>query len=196
MKNTFYIFLALLLLMVAYLVFRIIVRRDYAAQGRLSTFSSLLQLAVLLAFFSFPYLYNPPDWALFWKASPTAPPGLHLVGFILISTGMLCSFGTMAWFGIRRAFGIQVKGLKKEGPYRITRNPQLVGGYFMVLGPFLQWPSLYALGWILMFAIIAHWMIIAEEEHLHRIFGKEYEKYCSEVPRYLSAGIRKRGASA
>lgn len=28
-------------------------------------------------------------------------------------------------------------------------------------------------------------MIITEEEHLSRVFGEEYQRYCSQVPRYL-----------
>lgn len=41
------------------------------------------------------------------------------------------------------------------------------------------------LGWVLMYALIGHWMIITEEEHLGRVFGGDYNEYCKEVPRYL-----------
>jgi protein-S-isoprenylcysteine O-methyltransferase Ste14 len=95
------------------------------------------------------------------------------------------AFGTMGWFGIKRAFGISVDGLQQEGPYKISRNPQVLGGYLLVIGVALQWPSLYSLGWILMYAIIMHWMVITEEEHLNRVFGEEYERYCARVPRYI-----------
>jgi protein-S-isoprenylcysteine O-methyltransferase Ste14 len=91
----------------------------------------------------------------------------------------------MSWFGIKRAFGIHIDGLKEEGPYQISRNPQILGGYLLVIGTSLQWPSLYSLCWILLYAIITHWMVITEEEHLRRIYGEEYEEYCSKVPRYL-----------
>lgn len=36
-----------------------------------------------------------------------------------------------------------------------------------------------------MYALISHWMVITEEEHLAKVFGDIYEQYCSEVPRYL-----------
>jgi protein-S-isoprenylcysteine O-methyltransferase Ste14 len=107
--------------------------------------------------------------------------------YMFICLGFLVAFGTMAWFGIKRAFGIHIDGLKKVGPYKLSRNPQILGGYFLVIGASLQLPSFYSLGWILFYAIIAHWMVITEEEHLLRIFGEEYEEYCSEVPRYLLA---------
>jgi protein-S-isoprenylcysteine O-methyltransferase Ste14 len=180
-----YFFLAMLLLLFAYIVFRRIIQRDYAARGRLSTLSSSLQLLVFAGFFGFPYLYNPPEWALFWMVSPSSSQGLYLAGLLFVCVGFLVAFGTMAWFGIGRAFGIHINGLKKVGPYRLSRNPQILGGYLLAIGIAMQWPSLYSVGWILLYAIIGHWMVITEEEHLLRIYGDEYEEYCSEVPRYL-----------
>ena len=185
MKQILYIFLAILQLIFAYVVFRLIVRRDYITRGRLSTLSSSLQLIVFAGFFSFPYLFNPPEWAWFWVESTSSSQGFHLAGLVLIGIGFITAFGTMAWFGIKRAFGIFIDGLKKEGPYKLSRNPQIIGGYLLVIGTSLQRPSLYTIGWILMYAIVTHWMVITEEEHLLRIFGEEYEEYCSEVPRYL-----------
>jgi protein-S-isoprenylcysteine O-methyltransferase Ste14 len=116
---------------------------------------------------------------------------LFLTGLILICLGLLSAFGVMAWFGIKRAFGMQPEGLFMEGPYRTTRNPQILGAYLLVFGTALQRPSLYALGWIVMYGLMTHWMVISEEEHLLRVFGEEYEGYCQDVPRYLQIG-RKR----
>jgi protein-S-isoprenylcysteine O-methyltransferase Ste14 len=109
----------------------------------------------------------------------------QLIGLILIGLGFIVAFGTMAWFGIGKAFGLKVEGITRQGPYKISRNPQILGGYLLVIGTAVQRPSLYALGWLLMYALIAHWMIITEEEHLSRLFGEEYQRYCSQVPRYL-----------
>jgi len=196
MKHIFYFLLAIVLLLFAYVVFRLIVRHDYTTRGRLSTLSSSLQLIVFIGFFSFPYQFNPPEWTWFWKVSTSSSQGLHLAGLVLIGIGFMGAFGTMAWFGIKRAFGIYIDGLKKAGPYQVSRNPQILGGYLLVIGASLQWPSLYMIGWTLMYAIIAHWMVITEEEHLLRIYGEEYEEYCSEVPRYLLARRKKSRASA
>lgn len=179
------VLLAALLLLFAYAVFRLIVRRDYAAQGRLGALSSGLQLLVFLGFFCFPYLFNPPAWAWFWTAGSSSSPGLYLAGLVVICVGFVVAFGTMGWFGMKRAFGISVDGLQQEGPYKISRNPQVLGGYLMVVGVSLQWPSLYSLGWILLYATITHWMVITEEEHLDRVFGEEYQQYCARVPRYV-----------
>jgi protein-S-isoprenylcysteine O-methyltransferase Ste14 len=178
-------FLAFLLLISAYLVFRVIVRRDYQTRGTLRWISSAYQLLVFFAFFCFPYSFNPPEWGEFWRISTAESPVLYTTGLILIILGIVFAFGTMAWFGIGQAFGVLNTGLRKTGPYRISRNPQIVGGSLLVIGPVLQWPSLSMVGWMGMFALIMHWMVLTEEEHLKKVFGEEYESYCQEVPRYF-----------
>ena len=190
MRPLVYFFLAALLLAFAYVVFRRIVRRDYAARGRLGTLSSSLQLLVFVAFFGFPYLYNPPEWALFWLASSSSSQALYPAGLLVMCAGFVLAFGTMAWFGFGRALGTHGTGLKKAGLYRLSRNPQILGGYLLTIGTAIQRPSLYALGWVLCYGIIGHWMVITEEEHLLRVCGEEYAAYCSEVPRYLPLGRR------
>ena len=179
------LFLAILLLLFAYIVFRQIVRRDYLERGKLSVFASTLQLLVFCGFFFFPYLFNPPEWVYFWRLSIAERHYGQEIGFVIICLGFLVAFGTMAWFGIGKAFGLNVDGLTSWGPYQVSRNPQILGGYLLVIGTAIQRLSLYSLGWIVLYAIISHWMVITEEEHLSRVYGKEYEKYCSKVPRYL-----------
>ena len=180
-----YLFLAILLLLFAYFVFRRVVRADYLERGRLGWMASILQQCVFGAYFSFPYLFNPVDWPWFWRLSGSVLAVFYWSGFGLMCLGFIIAFGTMAWFGIGKAFGLKVEGITKQGPYKLSRNPQILGGYLLVIGTVLQWPSLYALGWLVMYAILAHWMVITEEEHLSRLFGEDYQRYCSEVPRYL-----------
>lgn len=162
-----YITLAFVLLGLAYGVFRILVRNDYLRKGKLGTFSSCLQLGVFAGLMSFPYLFNPREWPWIWML--VGPTSYHqqLLGLAIIILGFIVAFGTMAWFGLRRAFGMEVKGLIHEGPYRFTRNPQILGGYLLVIGTTVQWPSLYSLGWIVMSGIatsepavdLLHWML-------------------------------------
>jgi protein-S-isoprenylcysteine O-methyltransferase Ste14 len=176
---------ALILLMLAYIVFRQVVRKTYRSQGRLNFLSSTLQLFVFLCYFCFPYVFAPPAWPWFWRFEGPAPTWLQVIGLVLICLGFIIAFGTMAWFGLGRALGRNVKGLICQGPYRISRNPQVLGGYLLVVGTAFQWPSFYSLGWVLMYALIMHWMVTTEEEHLRRVFGKTYQDYRAKVPRYL-----------
>jgi protein-S-isoprenylcysteine O-methyltransferase Ste14 len=103
----------------------------------------------------------------------------------MVIVGLGSSVGIMVWFGLGRAFGIKVKGIIRTGPYRFSRNPQMLGGWLAVLGVFVYKPSLYGLGWVLIWAVLGHWMISAEEDHLRRVFGQAYEDYCEKTPRYL-----------
>ena len=180
-----FIILILLLLAAAYVVFRLIVRRDYLLQGYLTWYSSALQLLVFAGLMCFPYLFLPPVWPWFWTLDGPTSHQQQVIGLIVIVSGFVIAFGTMGWFGIQRAFGLRTQGLICTGPYRLTRNPQVLGGYLLVIGTSLQWPSWYALVWIALYGISVHWMIISEEEHLQAIFGSDHESYCLRTPRYL-----------
>ncbi len=173
---------AVLLLAFAYLVFYRVVAQDYLKKGRLSWLASALQLLVLVAFFLFPYLYMPSEWAWDWLPNGTWN---RLIAFVLASTGVLLAFGTMIWFGLKRAFGLEAKGIVTTGLYRYTRNPQIIGAWLMVLGVFAYLPSLYNVGWVLIWALISYWMVVNEESYLRRLYGEEYERYCEQTPRYL-----------
>jgi len=111
--------------------------------------------------------------------------GLRTCGILCITAGLLSAFGTMSWFGLRRAFGLDVSRLLQSGPYRLSRNPQLVFGILLVVGTVILWPSWYAAGWAVLYAVIAHLMVLTEEEHLHAEYGEEYDSSCARVPRYL-----------
>ncbi len=173
------------LLAAAFLVFRILVRRDYRERGRLTLLSSMLELAICLGYASVPYIYNPPCWPYVWSCQPSAPRALAVVGYALIAGGAILGFGSMAWLGLRRSFGRQVTGLYRSGPYGLSRNPQVVGGLIMVWGIALLWPSWYAVGWAALWIVMFHPMVLTEEEHLRRSYGDEYARYCERVPRYV-----------
>jgi protein-S-isoprenylcysteine O-methyltransferase Ste14 len=179
------LFWGLILLSAAFLVFRFIVKHDYLTKGKLSPGASFLQLAILSAVIGFPSLFNPEEWLIFWRMDLVLYPWHQWLGSWLIILGIGFAFGTMFWFGLRRAFGLQHADLIRHGPYRFSRNPQILGGYGMVFGVFLQWPSLPALGWMGIYGVVCHLMILTEEEYLKSAFGSAYEEYCREVPRYL-----------
>jgi protein-S-isoprenylcysteine O-methyltransferase Ste14 len=136
-----YLSFAAVLLFAAFIVFRKIVRRDYLVKGSLTWLSSLLQLLIFAAWMCIPYLYNPPEWPWFWNPVDTLGSWYVFMGFFLIVLGFVVAFGTMFWLGMRRAFGIQTQGLVQTGPYRYSRNPQILGGCLLVVGVMLQWPS-------------------------------------------------------
>ena len=61
----------------------------------------------------------------------------------------------------------------------------LICGAFMILGYAVLWPSRYAIGWMMLFAIMIHLMVLTEEEFLGNMYGEAYVQYCQQVPRYV-----------
>jgi protein-S-isoprenylcysteine O-methyltransferase Ste14 len=196
MKIVVYFVSTALLIAFAFVVFRVFVRRDYQRNGRLTLRTSLLEPLVWGLYMSFPYLYNPPQWVSFWSREVPVSEPLRIVGVVCIAIGLVLAFGTMLWFGLRRAFGLQVKGLVQSGPYRVMRNPQIVGGSLLVLGSVALWPSWYAVGWVMLYGVVGHVMVVTEEEHLLAVHGEEYARYCQRVPRYVGAWWRRQKTAA
>jgi protein-S-isoprenylcysteine O-methyltransferase Ste14 len=176
---------ALLLIVIAFAIFHVLVRRDYQRKGQLTLASSILQVVIWGLYMSFPYIYNPAEWVCFWSRDVPVSAPVRVAGLVCIAVGLTSAFGTMIWFGLRRAIGLQVNELIQRGPYRISRNPQLVGVGFLVIGTVLLWPSWYAVGWVVLCGIVGHLMVMTEEEHLQEVYEEEYEQYCEQVPRYL-----------
>lgn len=180
MELTVYMLLVLLLLVAAFLVFRIFVRRDYQRQDRLTLFSAILQWIIFGLWFIFAFYDAPSDWP-----PPDANMVITTIGLILVVVGLPGMFIIMGAFGFRRASGTEVNVLVESGLYRLTRNPQLVTGGLGVIGYGLVFQSWHAMGLVVLFVVIAHMMVLTEEEHLRKVYGEEYGKYCERVPRYL-----------
>jgi protein-S-isoprenylcysteine O-methyltransferase Ste14 len=176
---------ALVLLAVAIMLFRSPVREDYRAMGRLSTFTVALQALLFFIYGGFPYLYVPDDWPAVHVSL-----GVRILGLAGIVLGLSTLLFGIIRLGIRRSLGRRLGKLNQSGLYGKSRNPQAVACGLYVIGFAILWPSLYALAWALLYVPIIHMMVITEEEHLRRAYGKEYERYFERVPRYL--GLLKR----
>lgn len=71
-------------------------------------------------------------------------------------------------------------------------HPLLAAYFFFLAGYALFWPSWLGLVWLGPYGLIAHLMVLTEEGHLRRVFGREYEDYSGRTPRYL--GVPRKGA--
>jgi protein-S-isoprenylcysteine O-methyltransferase Ste14 len=73
-----------------------------------------------------------------------------------------------------------------SGPYAYVRNPMITGVVLILTGEALMLPS-WAIGiWTIVFLIInMFYFPLSEEPGLRKRFGKEYEEYCKNVPRYI-----------
>jgi len=181
MNTTVYFVSAAVLLIAAFVVFRVIVRRDYQRKGRLTWFSGLLELLIFSLWAWFAYEYSPSDW-----------PALHvgltikIIGWILFAGGFTVTFVAMGWLGMARSFGWAPDVLKQSLFYGVTRNPQSVAFMLGMIGYLMLWPSWYGLGAVILVAAMVHVMILTEEEHLLAVHGDEFARYCERVPRYLA----------
>lgn len=184
MSIPLYVVSAFILIAFAFITFRIIVRRSYRDRGRLTWFSTSLECLVFCSWGTFTWEDLPSGW-------PPADinPILSTFSWLGIAIGLTVMFILIFWFGWLRAMGQKVSTLIQSGPYRISRNPQSVACGIAVIGYALLGPSWHTLGWVILFSVIIHMMVLTEEEHLREIFGEEYVKYCARVPRYI--GVRK-----
>lgn len=156
------------------------VKVDYAARGKLTFLSTFLQfvLFALHGVASYSFL----DSRL--SEVKTARP-LFECAVVLMVVGLLATFAGMGRLSWGDTVGSSVTGLRTTGPYRFTRNPQLVAYFVFLAGYALFWPSWLGLVWLGLYGLIAHLMVLTEEGHLRRVFGGEYEDYCQRTPRYL-----------
>lgn len=72
-----------------------------------------------------------------------------------------------------------------NGIYKYSRNPAFVGFNLMFAGVFFTYPDILTLIVWFINMIAFHLLILQEEKHLLAVFGKEYEKYKRNVPRYF-----------
>jgi protein-S-isoprenylcysteine O-methyltransferase Ste14 len=163
------------------------VRNDYLKRGRLSPASALLELVFFALHANTIYLFIPIKW-------PNIPPLakdaiLYYPSVFIIIVGLVIVLIAIIPLGYYRTMGLKSKNLKTNGLYKFTRNPQLIGYYLLLIGFAVSYPSFYSIGWIIIFGIIAHLMVITEEEYLLKIYGDRYQNYCNRVPQYLSVKI-------
>lgn len=165
------------------MIFRIVVRRDYLKRGSLSFFATTLEFVIFALHANLPYLYLGVPWPLF----PPLPESSlqRILSLLIISAGLLATLGIMAKLGFNTTLGEQPGFIRQSGPYRWSRNPQLLSYGVMILGFVGLYPSINSAAWFMLYAAIAHLMVLTEEEHLRNQFGPQYDEYCKQVPRYI-----------
>ena len=109
--------------------------------------------------------------------------------FVFTVLGFSIQLGFLLWaVWARRILGQNWSGaiattinqqLLQSGPYKFIRHPIYTGLLGMYLGTAFISGEIHALiGFAL--AVLAYWRKIRlEEQHLHDLFGAEYEEYCS-----------------
>ena len=151
-------------------------RWEYRKRGRLTFFGVLL----LCAMFFVPNLIL--EYATVYEMPSTL---LDYIGVLVGIVGVvLCLISVILFGSVAKMMCLDTGELTLSGPYRWSRNPQYVGWFLFLLGFALNDWSLWCLAALLVVVIYLHLLILVEEEHLRRVFGKQYLDFCKKVPRY------------
>jgi len=178
--------IVILYLVATFIIFRFFVRRDYLKKGKLTLFSTVLEWAIFFGWGFFTYFD-----LLAGRFDQIKSPIIVVISWIFIIVGLSFLFVGIIKLGFRRSNGLQVNNLHQSGLYNLTRNPQVVACTFAVLGYALLYFSWHTLGWVIIYLVAIHTMVITEEEHLLDKFGNSYEDYCRRAPRYLGHSRKK-----
>ena len=128
------------------------------------------------------------------KWAPLYPPAtLSLLVFSSLSLllGFTLAIVTVKLFKIKGGGGTPapwkpINNLIIEGPYKLVRNPMLLGVYFILFGMavFLSsWPIFIWL--VVFFAGYNTYTVFKEEPELQERYGKSYLQYKEGVPRWI-----------
>lgn len=117
-------------------------------------------------------------------------PARHPLSWLLILPGaavLLESLFRFAWHGLGTAAPIApTKHLVVSGLYRFVRNPMYIAVIFLVLGQAIYFSNPATCIYAAFLAIAFHlFVILYEEPTLRRTHGAQYERYCTQVNRWL-----------
>jgi protein-S-isoprenylcysteine O-methyltransferase Ste14 len=73
----------------------------------------------------------------------------------------------------------------ENGPYRVSRNPQWLGLFFVLLGSAISVGVWLYIGLVVLVGIIYHKQILDEEKACIKKYGDSYREYMERIPRYF-----------
>lgn len=140
-------------------------------------------------------------WALnrYWPLLALIPAPWNRMGWVIIAISPIAfGAGAIRFRSARTTINPfrpdTATTLVTSGVYAWTRNPMYLGLLILLLGWAVILGSLSPfLGPVLFVPLMQKAQIGPEEQALRRLFGKEYEEYCSRVRRWFG---RKRSAGA
>ena len=72
-----------------------------------------------------------------------------------------------------------------KGPYAINRNPVYSGFLLIFAGCFITFANWVFLIYLFAGFFMIHRQVLLEEKSMRKLFGAEYDEYCSRVGRYF-----------
>jgi steroid 5-alpha reductase family enzyme len=105
---------------------------------------------------------------------------IFLVGAIIYSIGYIFEISALHYFRIAPV-GKPVVG----GPYRISRNPQWLGLFLVLLGSAIAATIWLYIAMVVIVGFIYHIQILDEEAACMKKYGESYRDYIERMPRYF-----------
>jgi protein-S-isoprenylcysteine O-methyltransferase Ste14 len=115
-----------------------------------------------------------------WSMDPHWSP-FHLLSFVFIGGGFILI--ATAWRVLHEAQ--REDRLASTGPYARLRHPQYAGFALIMIGFFLQWPTLVT-GLMLPVLLVMYWRLAKREEReVEAAIGADYRRYAESVPAFI-----------
>jgi protein-S-isoprenylcysteine O-methyltransferase Ste14 len=115
------------------------------------------------------------------------PELLKWVSLCIWAAGFMLLF--VGRFGLGDSFRIgspkESTSLRVKGLFKFSRNPMYLGVFATLLASVLYTLNPIVLLLVIFVVAVHHRIVLAEEQHLRKVFGKEYTDYCGHVRRYL-----------
>jgi protein-S-isoprenylcysteine O-methyltransferase Ste14 len=105
---------------------------------------------------------------------------IFIGGAVIYSIGYILEMRALHYFR-RTPVGQPVV----EGPYRVSRNPQWLGLFLVLLGSAIAAGIWLYIGIVVIVGIIYHTQILDEETACIKIYGESYREYMNRIPRYF-----------
>jgi protein-S-isoprenylcysteine O-methyltransferase Ste14 len=125
---------------------------------------------------------------ILFRTGETPGPWPVAAGMVLVVGGELMRFWAVRHIGTisRTRTSTRQGPLITSGPFRLVRNPLYLGNWMiwtgLVLASRLVW--MLPIAWAV-FALQYGTMVIWEEARLRSMFGRQYDRYALDVPRWL-----------
>jgi protein-S-isoprenylcysteine O-methyltransferase Ste14 len=133
-----------------------------------------------------------PWWVTQWEFRPALfglDPTRGLGGILIVAgaPGIVDSFARFALDGLGTPAPIAPpQKLVVTGLYRYVRNPIYIAVVAVILGQALLFGDLRLLGYGALLWLFFHaWVVMIEEPSLKQTFDAEYERFRSNVPRWI-----------
>ncbi|HYX27152.1 MAG TPA: isoprenylcysteine carboxylmethyltransferase family protein [Pyrinomonadaceae bacterium] len=157
------------------------IAHDFIGRAYKLAFALLVLVVLVYALSPAAYAYLAP---IRWLEHPT----LRWIGASFVIFSLVWIIIAQAQMGEAWRIGIDTKHrtpLVQKGLFRISRNPIYIGGVMMLSGLFLIIPNALTLLILILGLVLIGVQVRLEEEHVAKMYPREYAEYCQRVRRWL-----------